>query len=102
MTTRSARAPRAELSHWVVSGSVGGGLVEDDGEAGDLVVADSEVARHDELVRQVGLVVGAVVAAAQEELTLELTDYRWPCSGRLASAVFAGGEAGAKVAATSR
>ena len=42
--------------------SVVGGLIEDDGEADNLVVPDAEVAGHDQLVGQVRLVVGAVEA----------------------------------------
>jgi hypothetical protein len=46
--------------------SVAGEGAPDDDEADDLAVADGEVAGQDELVRQVRLVVVAVVAAADD------------------------------------
>src|SRR5689334_1506260 len=49
-----------ELDDRRPSASVGGRLVDPDGEADDLVVADAEVAGHNQLVGQVRLVVGAV------------------------------------------
>src|SRR5580704_8441564 len=54
----------AFLSYWGLS--VAGGGVTDDDEGDDLAVADSEVVGQDELVRQVRLVVVAVVAAADD------------------------------------
>src|SRR5580658_1898200 len=49
-------------------------LVEDDRETGDLVVTHSEVARQDELVGQVGLVVGAVVAGTNDDVAVVVED----------------------------
>src|ERR1700744_3354643 len=54
--------------------SVPGGLVEDDGEADDPAVPDAEVARHDQLLRQVCLVVGAVVAGSDDGVAVVVND----------------------------
>src|SRR4029453_15510354 len=53
---------------------VRGGLVTDDGEADDLPVLDAEVVGHDQFVREVGLVVGAVVAGADDRLAVVVDD----------------------------
>src|SRR5690349_16134898 len=62
----------AFFSGWGLS--VAGGGVTDDDEREDLAVADGEVAGQDELVRQVRLVVVAVVAAADDGLTVVVED----------------------------
>src|SRR5580693_4276096 len=54
--------------------SVGRRLVEDDRQAGDLAGADAEVAGHDELVGQAGLVVGAVVAGPHDDVAEVVDD----------------------------
>src|SRR6185312_9466284 len=46
--------------------SVAGRLVEDDDEADDLAVADAEVVRQDELLREIGPVERAVIGAADD------------------------------------
>src|SRR6185437_15959606 len=53
---------------------VRGGLVTDDGEADDLPVLDAEVVGHDQFVWEVGLVVGAVVAGADDRLAVVVDD----------------------------
>src|SRR5258708_24023019 len=58
----------AFLSYWGLS--VAGGSVPDDDEGDDLAVADGEVVGQDELVRQVRLVVVAVVAAANDAVAV--------------------------------
>src|SRR5579859_487275 len=54
--------------------SVAGRGVADDDEGDDLAVADGEVAGQDELVRQVRLVVIAVVAAADDDVAEVVED----------------------------
>src|ERR1700746_2692107 len=54
--------------------SVAGRDVEDDDQPDDLAVADGEVVGEDELVRQVRLVEGAVVAAADNGVAVVLDD----------------------------
>src|ERR1700724_112244 len=54
--------------------SIAGGGVPDDDEGDDLAVADGEVAGQDELVRQVRLVVVAVVAAADDGVAVVVDD----------------------------
>src|SRR6202035_3339872 len=54
--------------------SVAGGDVPADDEGDDLAVADGEVAGQDELVRQVRLVVVAVVAAADDGVAVVVQD----------------------------
>src|SRR6266480_4528859 len=54
--------------------SVAGGDVPADNERDDLAVADGEVAGQDELVRQVRLVVVAVVAAADDGVAVVVKD----------------------------
>src|SRR6185437_2116961 len=53
---------------------VAGGGVADDDEGDDLAVADGEVVGQDELVRQVRLVVVAVVAAADDGVAVVVQD----------------------------
>src|SRR6185437_737397 len=60
------------LSYWGLS--VAGGDVPGDDEGDDLAVADGEVAGQDELVRQVRLVVVAVVAAADDGVAVMVED----------------------------
>src|SRR5215468_508816 len=55
-------------------GSVRGGLVIDHGQAGYLAVADAEVTGHDQIVGQVGLVVGAVVAGTDDDVAVVVDD----------------------------
>src|SRR5258708_35763920 len=62
----------AFLSYWGLS--VAGGSVPDDDEGDDLAVADGEVVGQDELVRQVRLVVVAVVAAANDAVAVVVED----------------------------
>src|SRR5579859_7653888 len=54
--------------------SIAGGGVRDDDEGDNLAVADGEVAGQDELVRQVRLVVVAVVAAADDGVAVVVED----------------------------
>src|SRR6476660_173416 len=54
--------------------SVAGGGVTDDDEGDDLAVADGEVAGKDELVRQAGLLVVAVIAAADDGVAVVMED----------------------------
>src|ERR1700759_3578014 len=54
--------------------SVAGGGISDDDEGGDLAVADGEVVGQDERVRQVRLVVVAVVAAADNGVAVVVQD----------------------------
>src|SRR5579864_852725 len=58
-------------------GSIRTGLIEDHGETGDLVVADLEVAGHDQLVGQVGLVVGPVVAGTDDDVAVVVEDFTY-------------------------
>src|SRR2546421_775663 len=66
--------PRPELDGRCASASVRGRLVDDDGEADDLVVADAEVAGHNQLVGQVGLVVGAVPLGPDDDVAIVVDD----------------------------
>src|SRR6516165_8746376 len=54
--------------------SVAGAGVPDDDEGDDLAAADGDVAGQDELVRQIGLVVVAVVAAADDGVAVVAED----------------------------
>src|ERR1700722_17962998 len=54
--------------------SVAGGGVADDDQGVDLAVADGEVVGQDQLAGQVRLVEGAVVAAADDGLTVMVDD----------------------------
>src|ERR1700722_9116014 len=58
-----------------MAASVGGGLVEDHGQADDLVVANAEIVRHDQLVRKIGLVVVAVVAGSHDGVAVMVDDF---------------------------
>src|SRR6202042_3240631 len=71
--------------------SVGRRLVEDHRQAGDLAVADAEVAGHDQLVGQVGLVVGAVVLSPDDDIPV-VVDYFADVHGDVVADEFLGHE----------
>src|ERR1700691_1142531 len=53
---------------------VRGWLIEDDDEADNLVTSNVEVVRQDQLFREVGLVVLAVISAAHDRLAIVIED----------------------------
>src|SRR6476646_3636668 len=54
--------------------SVRGGLIEDNGKADDLTVAEAEIAGHDQLVGQILFVVGAVVLGTHNYVAVVVDD----------------------------